>query len=291
MVEKTNSFDLKLLTSSKEIGLRRLRSYAASLGAGAQIYNSYDDLFRHLSTNVPSPGKSVVIHDGTITLQAAELENLTKLTRVFLLSRPDELSKALPPDGAPCWGLESYMRCSLNALLDSPIMRVSMSNLCKPGAPVRLDNLLRWGHASQLWHKGDQLDVAEHGLQFVKSLNLVGESRRLAEMFSHFLQSRIHELGLTEESVIFGADGLLTMVVARCKADPRMSVRAVTQELKVHEFTVAVLNRSGPDHVELAALYYPFQNPSVLEERIVMVLNKKLEEVVPTLILPVPKAG
>ena len=49
-------------------------------------------------------------------------------------------------------------------------------------------------------------------------------------MFSHFLQSRIHELGLSEETVTFGADGLLTMVVARCKADPHMSIRAVTHE-------------------------------------------------------------
>ncbi len=59
----------------------------------------------------------------------------------------------------------------------------------------------------------------------------------------------------------------------------------------MHEFTVAVLNRVGPDHVELAALFYPFQNAQVLEERIVMVLNKKCEPVEPTLILPVPKAG
>jgi len=282
LTERPNNFDLKLLTASKEVGLRRLRSYSASLGGGAQIFCTYDELRRHLNTEVPNNVLSIVLHDHSIALSPTQLNALQQQARVFLLRRPDDQGFDLvPPATAPCWGVESFMQCSLTTFLDSPVVRMSMAQLCKTGAPFHMAQLLRWGHAAH--EAADQASIADASLAFVRSLNLTGEGRRLIEMFSHFLQVSLIKLKLEKKAVTFGSDGLLTMVVARCLVLPGMHVQAVAAELKMHDFPIGVINRLAGDAIEIAALYYPCQPPPSQAERIVMVFNKSVVDAVQAL--------
>jgi hypothetical protein len=294
--ERLSKFDLKLLTASKEVGLRRLRSYAASLGGGAQIFNSYDDLRRSLEANFTGRrAASIVLHDDTIPLGPTQFEALTRVARVFVLHRPDERRlAAVPPAGAPCWGMESYMQCTLGTFLESPLVRMCMAQLCTGGAPFHLEHLLRWGHASQTWvAKAGERTVGDASFAFIKSLNLTGEARRLTEMFTHFLEASLPALGLAKECVTFGSDGLLTMVTARCTEERGANPQAITAELRVHDFPIAVSNRLGERRCEVAGLYYPFQPQTVATERIVMAFSKDSVAASELALLPlhVDKAG
>ena len=184
----------------------------------------------------------------------------------------------MPKAQAPCWSMESYMQCSLGAFLDSPIIRMSMAQMCKTNQPFHLEHLLRWGHAASTWKVSDKKGVADASVSFVRSLNLGGEGRRLTEMFSHFLQARLPALGLRKDAVTFGSDGLLVTVIAHCEPEEGMQIRDLAEELRIHDFPISVINRLPSGRIEIAALYYPFQLASIHEERIVMVFNKNLEE-------------
>ncbi len=297
MAERLNNFDLKLLTASKEVGLRRLRSYSASLGGGAQIFNTYDDLRRNLETSFQGRRLNIVLHDNSVALGAREIGELARFARVFVLQRGDgSMGGGVPKAGSPCWSMESYMQCTLGAFLDSPVIRMSMAQMCKTDQPFHLEHLLRWGHAASTWSATDRkTSVADASLTFVRSLSLVGEARRLTEMFSHFLQASLPALRLKKESVTFGSDGLLFTTIARCRPEPGVALRDIAEELRIHSFPISVVNRLADGAIEIGALYYPFQPAAINDERIMMVFNKLLDEAVDEAPAPlaaaVPKAG
>lgn len=291
MAERLNNFDLKLLTASKEVGLRRLRSYAASLGGGAQIFNSFEDVRRNLETCFEGRRLNIVIHDETIPLTTPQLNELQRFARVFVLQKPDPLKLTfVPKAAAPCWTMESYLQCSLGSFLDSPVIRMSMAQMCKTNKPFHLEHLLRWGHAASIWNASDKRSVADASVNFVRTLNLGGEGRRLTEMFSHFLQARLPALGLRKDAVTFGSDGLLITVIAHCQPVAATLIRDLAEELRIHDFPISVINQLSGGQVEIAALYYPFQLASIQEERIVMVFNKTIEEAAITQLVT-PKAS
>lgn len=282
MADRSHHFDLKLLTASKDVGLRRLRSYAASLGGGAQIFHSFEDLRRHLEATAGNRQQSVVLHDNTLPITAAETATLACLSRVFHLHQPQGLAdQQMPLPSSPCWELESFMRCSLPMLLDSQVVRMSMANLVKAEGAFHLEHLLRWGHAAQCWTAtaGESQDeraksLADASMAFIRSLSLAGEARRLTEMASHFLQSRLRGLGLTPESATFGADGLTTTVITRCAADRSLRLSTVAEDLRVHDFPVAIVNRLEDGQIEIAALHHSGHPAG--SERIVMIFRKDL---------------
>lgn len=282
MAERLNSFDLKLLTSSKEVGLRRLRSYSASLGAGAQIFNTFDDLRRNVESVFTGHRLNIVLHDNTVPMNWAQMAELKRFARVFVLQKPDYKNRIeIPATTAPCWTAESYMQCSLAAFLESPVVRMSMAQMCKANQPFYLDQLLRWGHAASTWHAepGQQKDaLADASLAFVRGLNLTGEGRRLTEIFTHFIQARLSTMGLDKKSVTFGADGLLITVIARCAVQPDVEIRDLVQELRIHDFPISVVNTLGTGEIEIGALFYPFHMQSFRDERIVMAFHKALNE-------------
>lgn len=275
MTEGVQHFDLKLLTSSKEVGLRRWRSYAAVLGGSASIFHSYDELYRHLDTD---PGNQhatsrIVLHDHSIELNTTRLEALQRLARVFLL-QPAKQQESLPAATSPYWSAESYIRCSTTAMLENPIVRMSLAQMVTQRA-FYLEQLLRWGYSSSIWHESDANSLAEHGIKFMRQLALVGESRRLAEMFNHFLHTHLHRLNLVKRRVIFGSDGLLVCVVAQCEPLANFDLRNAVAELEVHEFPMAVINQLAQGRgLEIAGLYSPIMASEIASERVMMVFRK-----------------
>lgn len=292
MGDRLNNFDLKLLTASKEVGLRRLRSYSAALGAGAQIFNTWDDLRRNVESAFNGCRANIVLHDNSVPLTPAQVHELQRFSRVFILQRPEQDNRVVvPANGAPCWDVESYMQCSLAAFLDSPVVRMSMAQMCKAGQPFHLNQLLRWGHAVSTWNKNPRTEVDDASYAFVKNLSLAGEGRRLAEMFTHFLVSSLPGFGVTKESVTFGADGLLVTVIATCQVGPEFPVRDLVEELRINAFPISVVNRLADGRYEVGALFYPFHMQSFRHEKIVMVFNKVLDTAAASVEAPIEKAG
>ncbi len=290
--ERQNNFDLKLLTASKDVGLRRLRSYSASLGGGAQIFHTHEDLRRHLEHLHQERGachhQSIVLHDHSVPLSPAQLAELATRARIFALDQPLGSAPRLPQEDSTQWTLEAYLRCSLATFLDSPVVRLSMAHMCRAGRPFGLAQLLRWGHAQTTWQlSGGQGThaISDAGLQFTRQLNLTGEGRRLVEMFSHFASARLQSLGLTSDAVTFGSDGLLIVATARCHAASDLSVRSVCEELRVHDFPIAVVNRINQHEYEIGGLFHQLALDAGTTERVLMVFDK-VDAAVPVEISP-----
>src|SRR5690606_8586380 len=111
MAYQLNNFDLKLLTSSKEVGLRRLRSYSASLGGGAQIFGTFEDLRNVLEKlghkTAEKPTESIVLYDDSVGLAKEQLKEIEKRARLFVLQSPRGVERPLPESGHAFWSAES----------------------------------------------------------------------------------------------------------------------------------------------------------------------------------------
>ena len=274
MKEGLANCELKLLTTSKDVGLRRWRSFAAAFGGTGQIFNAVTDLLQHLNTGKQGANKPIVIYDQTLLLSALDLTRLQQRCRLFFLRPPlTDSGINLPVATAPAWAAEAYLQCSLAALLESPVVRASLMRLVVHGRAFRIESLLRWGYAMQTCEaSGQALDRVS--LAFNRSLNLNGEARRLSEMFTHFIQARVSQLGLRSELVTFGFDGILTLVAARCEVQGPLDIHAVAAELRVNDMHITMTNRLSGNYLEIAGLFHPQISSAGKNERMLLVLNR-----------------
>lgn len=296
MAKRANNYEIRLLTSSKDIGLRRLRSYTAALGCGAQIFHSFQDLFTALeigkSGSANQQCRSIVLHDCSLPLSSSELATISRLARVFVIDqpRPDQIHQ-VPADNSPIWKQEAYFRCSLNTFLESSVIRMAMAQLCQPETPFSIGNLLRWGTTEHTWQSFVDLSLADAGLQFVRKLNLAGPCRRLTEMFTHYVHINLHSMGIQVEKVRFSTDGIMTALIASCRAPENTPVGFLTSELRVHDFYAGVINKVSSSELEIGALF--LQNPLQEDgqERIILTLEKDLTPLEKTVDDDLERAG
>ena len=160
----------------------------------------------------------------------------------------------------------------MSTFLDSPVLRISIGQMCNSAKAFRFESLLRWGHAKESWKYNDGMDISEAGLVFIRKFNLVSEWRRVAEMFCHFAEARLYDLVEETEEVCFASDGLLLSGVARCKirpgADTNQDISRILQELRVFQFPIAAVNRINNDTIEIAAFHCPVHNLAEGENRL-----------------------
>ena len=275
MSEGLANCEFKLLTTSKDVGLRRWRSFTAALGASGQIFHEINDLLLQLSTRRPNSCVPIVIYDQTLALSPQDLSRLQACCRLFIL-RPSSVFSdiSVPLPMAPAWAAEAYLQCSLNALLDSPIVRTSLGRLAIGGQGFKTNHLLRWGYAAQSCSANNS-ELNRVSLAFSRSLNLRGEARSLTEMFTHFVLTRLGSLGLRNELVTFGFDGILTLVSARCAILADMDVQAVAAELRIHQIQITMTNRLAGNYLEIAGLCHQQTSRAENAERMLLVFNKK----------------
>lgn len=292
MAKRANNFEIRLLTSSKDIGLRRLRSYTAALGSGAQIFHSVQDLQTAIESHNEPRVRSIILHDGSIHLTTLEITTLAKKSRIFILDQPRVSNNVvLPAESSVFWKQEAYLRCSLQTFLESPVIRMSMAQLCQPGTPFSISNLLRWGATEHFWNAAENRSLSDTGLNFVRTLNLPGECRRITEMFTHFIHINLENLGITVDSVRFSSDGIMTALIAKCRLQQQVQISYLTSELRVHDFYAGVINKTGDDELEIGALFY--QNPLQEDgqEKIVLTLDKDRTPLDTELDIDLEKAG
>lgn len=290
MVARANNFDLRLLTSSREIGLRKLRSYAAALGGQASIFHAHGELLKLLAASEAGATRQVVLTDNSIPMNDAEKREMGKLARLFFLDRtPESKPENLPLSFADLKA-EAYFRCTLQAMFDAPLLRISVAQLLRPDRAFHLEQLLRWGHAASVWTEQSRLGIADHSLAFARALSLTGEARRLLEISSHFVQTRLPALGLQSQKITFASDGLLVAVISRCRSKPGIDFATLSNEVFIHELPISVINCLAPNEFEIAALYTPYNPKELSHERVFLIFEKGLtaRQVVP---LPLDKAG
>lgn len=266
---------IKLLSTSNEVGLRRLRSYAASIGGGALIYNDYNKLIYDLaSTKDAMTYRPIVIIDAAIPINEAQVSTIKTYGRVFFIRPPGPVTERSQDVNDLCSLGESYMDCSLTTFMESPVIRVCMAQLCHPTAPIYLENMLRWGHATTEWKASSSIDLSSAGLSFIRKFNLMGDWRRLMEMFCHFVAARSKALDLKVDSVRFASDGLLLAAVAICPESAQKDPGELINDLRMHSFPIVSVNRREGGDLEFAAFYTPFHPIEGGKNTVVLTFNK-----------------
>ncbi len=292
MAKRAHNYEVRLLTSSKDIGLRRLRSYTAALGCGAQIFHSYQDLLLAIDSSQTQRVRNIILHDSSVYLSTQEVTSLAKRARIFVIDQPrvNELTN-LPVDTSVLWKQEAYFRCSLSTFLESPVIRMTMAQLCQPETSFSIGNLLRWGATEQYWNQTSTESLSDTGINFVRKLNLAGECRRITEMFTHYTHVNLHSLGIDVDSVRFSSDGILTALIARCKLKDNVAISYLASELRIHDFYAGVVNKISDKDIEIGALFH--QNPLQEDgqEKIVVTLDKDLTALEKDVVIDLEKAG
>lgn len=287
MKAQTPIVDIKLLTTSKDVSLRRLRNFVAPLGGTSQIFHAYEDVLKYLQT-VPKPRtQNIIIHDHTVVLTDSELQQLQLLCRVFTLK--PEATKNTPAATPPSTDLlsETYAECSLNTFFESPVIRRSMAQLVLWPPMFDAGALLGWGHSTQTWQAQSKSRLSEASIAFTRGLCLSGEGRRLVEVFSHHLQTRLPSLQVEVNEVTFGSDGMLVMVSADCQVKPGhdLELATIVDDLRQHQLPINIINHKAADRIEIIGLYYPFFAPPQKGEGVILVFNRQPQQ---SQIVPAP---
>jgi len=264
MLNKLHTFVFKLLTTSQEVSLRRLRSYAVSIGGMGELYQNIPDLMASFSEDkLPS----IVLIDSTCQLTDETLTDLRAHCKVMIIDSTSFNTKP-PKLGHQIYDVVTYIQGTLLGFLNAPICRINAAKLCDQNSPLELTTLLRWGHARLTWTQANANTATEVGHKFIKNYRLTSNWRSTVEMFCHFSECLSKKQIFANLKVDFASDGLMLASVLRCKVkgDIKEAIYKINSELRVYRFSIAAINQISEDELEIATYFCPTHhrlNPAI----------------------------
>lgn len=268
--------ELIILSAARDLAVRKLRGFAASIGASARLVGSWSDLMaparagsRQSETGPKHP--TLVLWDcATVALSPRDVQMLGSSYHLVAAGEPSKLAtlmgtKPLTEDTA---GEQSPVRmtlaCSwpLSRLFDTQIARVVLSQALAGHGSFGAFDLLRWGHYSSAWPATElsTKDAASATLSgvaasFGKSISAPKDLKNkligVARMFDlQAAKSKAHPLTL-----VFASDGLLTCAIADCEADLRDKLDLAPQALKKLGCQAVMLSEHGDSLWQIAFIF------------------------------------
>jgi hypothetical protein len=247
---------LTLLTASKEPSIRKIRSYCASLGGSGQILESFDDWLMLKDHSGQKNILQVIIYDAQLNLAPQELDQLRSAGTLIVVDPPIDYSRN-PRNQFFQWPQDYYCASHLELVFQSPVVRFFFAKKIIEHKEFSLAHLLRWGHALQKWDRESVEQIADLSQIFCRNLKLNGESRRLTEMSSHFMEVFPNQLKLALENLTFASDGITTGVIGELKLiDIDYQSSSLLEEISQYEFPITVINDLGAGKLEIGALFH-----------------------------------
>ena len=285
----TQKVELLVLSQSRDLTIRRLRGFAASLGASANLFSDYAGLKTALEALEGQPTENrrrpIIVWDRTsVGFRSGELAALRAKYQVFVSTESSHEAIGLvephpetaqghhltaslkrPPDGpGPCL----TFGWPLSRLLDSHLARVAFFQAFIAQGTLSFTGLLRWGHVSMEWealsnptwsrdsgaspHRG----LAHTAGEFSRHIGLKKVVRESIFTFIKALEHGARKSVLTPHHISFVADGLLTCVTAECRGNTALKADwwwTLLQSTGCH----AILVHQGPDDSwQVAAVYF-----------------------------------
>jgi hypothetical protein len=238
MIGRFVKFDLNLLTSQKELGLRQLRAFSASIGGQGYIFHNYNLLVEHLeSSDLPQ----VIVLDTGFNLENSKIMDLNKLGQLFVIDSDSGIQ--LPSYDSGIWQSEGYLKCDIKGFFKSQVVHVCMANLIDKSQRFMFERTLNWGYAAMSWEAHSGTLIADTGLKFMRQFNLVTTMRRYTEMFCHFAEVRLPQINFVPQQIRFLSDGIKLAAYASCPTDKSIHVRDIIEELKMHMFPIGAINQ------------------------------------------------
>ncbi len=247
------NLEIKLLTTSKDVSLRRLRGFAAPVGAKADIIGSIDELLTKLKNGSIDSFSNIVLHDTAVRITDDQLRQLNKMARVYRIGPIGSVGSANAVTGTHT---EFQIECGLAEFFDSIIVRRALPHVwCWPSS-LRAENLLGWGHATTSWSANQPQELAEVAQNFHQSIALTGSGRRLIELLTHQAATRIPELDLVVTDATFGCDGALILMSLKCQLNSASEpdLAALAAEIRSYQMPVAGMIYHGGNSVEIIGM-------------------------------------
>lgn len=233
--------ELIVLSASRDLPVRKLRGFAASIGASARLVGSAGEILQTSPENVSVTGANpkrpvMVLWDmATISLSSSEIVAIGTAAFLVAVGAPEKLARdSTKASGADELSTDSMLairmtlscRWPLGRLLDSQIARVVFGQAMAGQGSVDGFALLRWGHYDSTWPptesgSKDTPSTTLSGIAatFSKQISAQGDLRKklvaIGRLFDgHGTKSRGQPL-----SVTFASDGLFTCAIATCDED------------------------------------------------------------------------
>jgi|GEM_PF-3516050 len=244
------NLEIKLLTTSKEVSLRRLRGFSAPVGAKADVINSVDELLVKLSASPDEKSEHIVLHDLSIPLTDDQLRTLSSLARVYRIGPVGSVGSANTIPGTQA---ELQAECRLADFFESIIVRRALPHIWSWPPTMRPENLLGWGHAVTQWQPKHGTELAEVGRSFHESLALTGNGRRLIELLTHQALTRLPILDLEVSEATFGCDGAVILMSLTCEFTGAgdINLPAIAAEIRAYQLPLATLTNHGANQIEI----------------------------------------
>lgn len=270
------NLEIKLLTTSKDVSLRRLRGFAAPVGAKADIVSSIEELLTKLKNGDGKQIANIVLHDTSIPVSDDQLRQLNKMARVYRIGPVGSVGSANAVSGTHT---EFQIECGLAEFFDSIIVRRSLPHVWGWPPTLHAENLLGWGHAITKWHANQGQDLAEVAQKFHQSIALTGNGRRLIELLSHQASSRLPVLDLEVGEATFGCDGSLVLMSLKCQynGDNKPDLAALALELRTYQMPMAGLIYHGANCVEIMGVAPGNPNLPIAALGTLLLLNRDQE--------------
>lgn len=233
--------ELIVLSASRDLPVRKLRGFAASIGASARLVGSPGEILLptplDVSSTVANPKRPVMVlwDMATITLTSNEIKALGAAAFLVAVGDPEKLAVAsakpsVANDHSTDWlqAIRMTLSCKwpLGRLLDTQIARVVFGQAISGQGSLDGFALLRWGHHGSTWPSTetslkDAPSITPSGIAatFSKQISAQGDLRKklvaIARLFDGYgTKSRGQPASLT-----FASDGLLTCAIATCDED------------------------------------------------------------------------
>jgi hypothetical protein len=243
-----------VLSTSRDLPVRKLRGFAASIGASARLVGSASEILQTAKVNVSPNGIDpkrpvMVLWDlATISLSSSEIITLGAAAFLVAVGEPERLARALAnpsqtegPSADAMQAIRMTLSCSwpLWRLLDTQIARVVFGQAIAGQGSVDGFALLRWGHHGSTWPATESgpkdapsITLSGMAVAFSKQISAQGDLRKklvaVARLFDgQGTKSRGQPLSLT-----FASDGLLTCAIATCDEDLKSNLDLKEQALQ-----------------------------------------------------------
>ena len=164
---------MKVLSTSPDAAIRRLRGFAASIGGKAELMTPGEFNPSCLTASSEKPEKTLLLIDAN-SVDGAAILNLLPVeipeSVVIYVLLPD--AERTIPSWASDKRVASCFVGGTLASLENESIRCAIGNFVQSGRAPSASTYLRWGYASSLWSSGRKLSIAEVTAEFMQKLKL-----------------------------------------------------------------------------------------------------------------------
>ncbi len=258
MDTKGHIFQIRYLTASKELGMRRIKGFATSIGGHFELYRD-PSLFmasfesRNTSFNNENNPKIVSLVDSSVNLSRHDVEFLmTHSILVAIADLPNWRTSQFSPNNI-LWDYDYIFLVNEKDFWQSPVARIGLAQICQLNKPIEPEKWLRWGFTRHTDQNGSSYK------DYLRKLAPPYRIKDALRRFSSFFEKEIVTFGLETKKFHVLSDGLTFCLAAECEPvqSPDFRIDFISQHsllssLRKLSFNCMLINEKGDGNYDIA---------------------------------------